>query len=227
MCAFRSKSIGSFKRKLIIWDFDGTVVHSLPATFRAFNAGLKPFLGREFTDQEILGHFGPPDQEIIAKLVGPTHAQEAYDLVLMHMKANMGEIYVFDELLPVINTLSQRGCRHAIFTGRGRVSTELIMTELDLNQHFEMVVTNDDVQNHKPDPEGIFKILEKLGSTPQQAVMVGDSNADVIAGSAAGCFTVGCQWSPHAAHFTQSSKRPDYVAKTPRCILKRELEILL
>lgn len=53
------------------------------------------------------------------------------------------------------------------------------------------VVTSDDVKATKPHPEGIEKVLKKLGVKPDEAVMVGDLPADVIAGKKAGVLTIG------------------------------------
>ena len=145
-----------FPLDLVIWDLDGTLVHSLPATFAAFNAALEPRLGRVLSDAEILGYFGPPDQEIIAKLVGPERAEACYAEVLEHMVRNIRAMTVFDGVWDALNAVEALGLRNAIFTGRGRVSTDVILRELGLAQHFEMVVTNDDVQKNKPHPEGIL-----------------------------------------------------------------------
>lgn len=53
------------------------------------------------------------------------------------------------------------------------------------------VVTSDDVKATKPNPEGIEKVLKELGAKPQEALMVGDLEADVVAGKKAGVLPVG------------------------------------
>jgi phosphoglycolate phosphatase-like HAD superfamily hydrolase len=53
------------------------------------------------------------------------------------------------------------------------------------------VVTSDDVKVTKPDPEGVEKVLKNLGIKSEEAVMVGDLPADIIAGKKAGVLTVG------------------------------------
>ena len=204
-----------FPLDLVIWDLDGTLVHSLPGTFAAFNAALEPRLGRRLSDAEIMGYFGPPDQEIIRKLVGDEHWEACYADVLKHMIENISAMTVFDGVVAALEAVAALGLRNAVFTGRGRVSTELIVRELGLEPHFEMLVTNDDVKKHKPNPEGIFKICRQLGVKPERAVMVGDSKADVRCGRDAGTMTVGIRWSPHAALFHGVDNRPNRVVERP------------
>ncbi len=208
-----------FPLDIVIWDLDGTLVHSLPATFAAFNAGLEPLLGRRLSDQEILSHFGPPDQEIIRALVGDERAEACYQDVLSHMVRNIRDMRVFDGVREALDAVETLGLRNAIFTGRGRISTDIIMKELGLAPSFAMLVTNDDVTRHKPHPEGILKICAELGSKPERTVMVGDSNADVRCGRDAGTRTVGIRWSPHAALFHSAEHRPDRVAEQPRDVV--------
>jgi|SRR5688572_23761526 phosphoglycolate phosphatase-like HAD superfamily hydrolase len=53
------------------------------------------------------------------------------------------------------------------------------------------IVTSDDVKKTKPDPEGLVKALKELGVKPDEAIMVGDLDADIIAGVKAGVASVG------------------------------------
>jgi pyrophosphatase PpaX len=50
------------------------------------------------------------------------------------------------------------------------------------------------VEKPKPDPEGILKALNVFGATKDEAVMIGDSNADIKAGNAAGVRSFAVQW---------------------------------
>jgi HAD superfamily hydrolase (TIGR01549 family) len=138
-------------------------------------------------------------------------------LLVKRLKAvrNIRKMTVFDGVWDALEAVEALGLRNAVFTGRGRVSTDVILRELQLGPRFEMVVTNDDVQKHKPHPEGIFKICTELGVDVARAVMVGDSNADVRCGRDAGCRTVGIRWSPHSAMFHSGDNRPDRVADKP------------
>lgn len=53
------------------------------------------------------------------------------------------------------------------------------------------IVTCDDVKDTKPNPEGLLKVLKDLGVKPDEAIMVGDLDVDIIAGVKAGVAPVG------------------------------------
>jgi phosphoglycolate phosphatase/pyrophosphatase PpaX len=55
----------------------------------------------------------------------------------------------------------------------------------------ESLVSRDDVQNLKPDPEGVFLALEGCSVHPSYSILIGDMPADILAGAAAGLTTIG------------------------------------
>lgn len=62
-----------------------------------------------------------------------------------------------------------------------------ILTALELDNVFDVVVAKEHVTKHKPDPEAYNLALAKLNVTPEQALIFEDSNAGVSAGIASGC----------------------------------------
>ena len=66
------------------------------------------------------------------------------------------------------------------------------------------------LQNAKPDPEPIYKALDALGSSPEEAIMVGDNYHDILAGKNAGTKTVGVAWSTKGKRYLQAFE-PDYM----------------
>ncbi|MDA2915007.1 HAD-IA family hydrolase, partial [Acidobacteriia bacterium AH_259_A11_L15] len=65
-----------------------------------------------------------------------------------------------------------------------------IIEGLRLTGYFRDILGYDSVERKKPDPEGILRVLQGLDVEPAQAVMVGDSPHDILAGKAAGTVTV-------------------------------------
>jgi beta-phosphoglucomutase-like phosphatase (HAD superfamily) len=64
------------------------------------------------------------------------------------------------------------------------------LTRLGLIEFFEQIVTADDVEKTKPDPALFLLAAEKLGVTPQQAIVFEDSRNGVLAGKRAGMYVV-------------------------------------
>ena len=79
---------------------------------------------------------------------------------------------------------------------------------------FSVVVGFEDVARHKPDPEGVELALGRLGVLPKEALLVGDSAADIEAARAAGCPSCYATWGIQGDTVPLSTS-PDYVARSP------------
>jgi len=71
-----------------------------------------------------------------------------------------------------------------LFTGRTRQEFTYTFAEWPGAKHFRMVVTMDDVEKIKPNPEGLYKILGKRD--PASALYLGDNIDDALAARDAG-----------------------------------------
>lgn len=90
----------------------------------------------------------------------------------------------------LINYLSQKKLRKAIFTRNSRKSLDITLSVLNISGEFSPVVTREDVPRLKPAPDMIFYILRDWNFSPEEVLVVGDFVFDVMAGKAAGCKTV-------------------------------------
>jgi pyrophosphatase PpaX len=73
----------------------------------------------------------------------------------------------------------------------------------------DYVVAFEDVVNVKPHPEPVYKALKFLGVGPENTVMAGDSDADILAGKNAGTSTVGVTYGFHGMRIVESG--PDFL----------------
>jgi len=206
--------------RLVIWDLDGTLVNSLPSTLEAFNDGLQHFLGRRLSNAEIMAHFGQSEERILSKLVGEENGSECYRRVVESMSGRLSEIRPFDGIPDTVETLLREGHRLAICTGRGRKGTEFLLEHLGFASHFLKIVTADDVENPKPHPEGVMRICAELQTGVGEAVMVGDTVADVRAGRLGGIHAVGCAWDALADAEALGAAGASLVIREPRELLE-------
>jgi len=197
--------------KTILFDFDGTLANTLPLVTFCFREVFGTYVGRDFTDDEIVEMFGPTEEGMLANRIPETSLNEAitsfYKLYERHHTRLVEEDRSVSHM---VHTLRNEGYRLGICTGKGRRSLDISRRFLPFCDWFDAVVTGDDVACPKPDPEGILSCLATLDATPDAAVYVGDSDSDIQAGRAAGLITVGAQWmpNPQARGF---ETEPDYV----------------
>ena len=89
---------------------------------------------------------------------------------------------------------------------------------MNLRPFFEVIITLDEVENAKPHPEPIEKALVALGSSPEEAIMIGDNHHDILAGKNAGVLSAGVAWSAkgreHLAHY-----EPDFMLDNMKDLL--------
>lgn len=191
--------------KAIIFDFDGTLADTLPICFYAFQAVFKHFDNKEVTSDEIKAMFGPSETGIIREnLMNPQHDQ-AIEMYYDKYSEKHRELVLDDARInTLLLQLKSQSYKLGIVTGKARKSLEISLDSLQMRDLFDVIITGDDVSVPKPDPEGIKKVLEDLKIKNTEAVFVGDSEADILAGKQADVYTIGVNWLPNyqTAEFT-------------------------
>ncbi len=94
--------------------------------------------------------------------------------------------YLHSGIENVLQVLKERGTKLAVFTGKGYRTAKITLDEFELSSFFDVVVSGNDVANHKPHPEGIQKVMQEFLLSPNEVLMVGDSMSDVKASRGAG-----------------------------------------
>jgi pyrophosphatase PpaX len=97
----------------------------------------------------------------------------------------------------VLRHLRHHGVLLAIFTGKGRRTTEITLRAFNIESYFDIVVSGSDVKHHKPHPEGVCQVLSTLNVRPDETVMVGDSLADIAASRGAGVRIASVVWDSY------------------------------
>ena len=86
-----------------------------------------------------------------------------------------------------IEQLKQVGKKCAVVSSAATWMVENILTSLQLQNAFNLVITQEHVTKHKPDPEAYILALAKLAVSPEQTIVFEDSTAGIRAGKSSGC----------------------------------------
>jgi phosphoglycolate phosphatase len=174
--------------RCVIYDCDGVLFDSLENNERFYNhvcaaLGRAPVRPEELpylhmhTVQEALPFLFPEKPDLVKKAHEFILTVNPDDFIpYMKMEPN---------LLRALDALKQRGVLRAISTNRTS-SMKFVLDAFSLRPYFEMVVTALDVQNPKPHPESIRRILDAFHLRKEEAVFVGDSEIDRRTAEAAG-----------------------------------------
>lgn len=174
----------------IVFDLDGTLVDTMPFVIQGLAAAVAPYRRRP-TPDEVMGSLGGPSEACIRRLLGGTrHLAAALAFYLEFLRQNDHVAQPFPGAQMLLNQLQDESVPMGLWTGRERNSTMERLRALSWERCFNPVICGDDLPSHKPDPEGLLKIVRSWGLEPSQVVFVGDSDQDIAGGRAAGVHVV-------------------------------------
>ncbi|MED4402813.1 pyrophosphatase PpaX [Metabacillus fastidiosus] len=207
------------KINTILFDLDGTLVDTNELIIQSFLHTLNNYYPDKYKREDVLPFMGPTLHETF----GGMDVERVEEMITMYRKFNHENhdvlVKEFDTVFETVKTLHEKGYKLGIVTTkiRSTVTMGLALTKLD--QFFDVVVTIDDVKNAKPDPEPLLLALEQLGSSPDEAIMVGDNSHDIEGGKNAGTKTAAVAWSAKGRDFIESF-HPDYMLEKMSDLLK-------
>lgn len=175
--------------KAVIYDCDGVILDSIESNYIFYNRimdGLgRPHIDRLCTESERVLHtfsyldviehfFGNDPQKEQAIAIGKTIR---YKELMPYMRREEGLVETLQALKGKVDL--------AVCTNRA-ASMEMIIEDFGLEGFFSFIMTAGKVQNPKPHPEPLLKVLEHYRIQPHEALFVGDSAVDMQAAAAAG-----------------------------------------
>lgn len=203
----------SNKITTLLFDLDGTLVDTNELIFSSFQHTLDLYYPGQYTREDFLPFFGPSLTSTFYGINGEK-AEEMIEEYQAHNKAHHDELVtIFPTVLETIKQLKESGYKLGVVTTK---RTEVAKMGLDLTKltpYFDVFIAFEDVEKTKPDPEALFKALEKLDSRPEEAIMVGDNFHDILAGKYAGMKTAGVSWTIKGVDYLKSYE-PDYILET-------------
>ena len=184
--------------KAVLFDFDGTIFDTNKLIIDSWNEVFR-IKGGSRTEEEILATFGEPLTVSMEKWF-PGESEECINIYRNYQRDIFFEkIELYEGMDELIKKLKTLGVLNAVVTSRLASSTISTLEKYDLARCFDVIVTCDDTEKHKPDPEPALLALEKLGISADEAIMIGDSRFDIRCAHNAGIKAVLVGWSEAAA----------------------------
>jgi pyrophosphatase PpaX len=182
----------------IIFDIDGTLTSTNELIFASFNHVSKKFLNRTFTDEELISLFGPPEDVILKQWCGNDYEKARAEYYNFYSDNHQHMAADYPGIKNILEHLSAKDIHLAIFTGKGRDAAGITLKKLNLYEYFDMIITGDDVIEHKPSAEGILKFIEKYQLDRERVLMIGDAPSDFKASRSAGVKIASVVWDSYA-----------------------------
>jgi beta-phosphoglucomutase len=100
---------------------------------------------------------------------------------------------IYTEVVQFIQQMYERGYKLAVVTGAIRAEVELVLTQCEIARYFETIVSGDEIEQSKPDPEGYLLAVDRLNKLdpdlnllPSECLAIEDTFAGLQAVKAAG-----------------------------------------
>lgn len=185
------------RTRAVIFDFNGTLSNDEPVLQRVFSEIFMAYLGWRMPAAEYYARFaGLSDREIV-QLAVKERAGSLEDngplvdrLLALRRERYLQLVEETSPILPdteaLVAAIAEAGHALAIVTGAQRADVDFVLSHSSIGHHFDVVVTEEDVAQGKPHPEGFLAAAGRLGVEPHETVVLEDSLAGVRAALAAG-----------------------------------------
>jgi phosphoglycolate phosphatase len=193
--------------RLIVFDLDGTLIDSRADLVASVNATLTHLGRHPLPDAVIASYIGDGVHMLVRRALGdPEHEDivtEAVSFFLGYYRIHkLDHTYVYagalESMAAITRALPQT--KLAILTNKPVRPSEQICSALGLAPHCFRIYGGNSFETKKPDPLGLETLMREAGSRPEQTLMIGDSDVDVLTARNAGASVIGCRFglAPHS-----------------------------
>lgn len=197
---------------LVVWDWDGTVADSTGLISQALITAAEQAGLPALSESRARSIIGLGLRESIEVLYGDIPEFQAQALASHYQRnyyTDENKILLFAGIAETIASLSKKGCKLAVATGKGRRGLNTALQQSGLARYFQATKTVDECFS-KPHPQMLDELMDELVVMPERTLMIGDSQYDLQMGKNAGVNTAAVSYgSQTAEHLQQYS--PDYL----------------
>jgi HAD superfamily hydrolase (TIGR01549 family) len=177
----------------MIFDIDGTLVDTNPAHVEAWRRAFERF-GLDVSAERIIPEIGKGGDKLVPSMLGQEIEEQHGEALRRVQKEEFLKIAervrfrVFPCVPELFRTLRERKIRTALATSSNKKHLQATMKSagIDLPSLADVLVTRDDADASKPDPDLVIVAWEKLAVAPTECALVGDTVYDGQASQAAG-----------------------------------------
>jgi len=175
--------------KAVLFDLDGTLIDSRKDIAAAANMSRRHFGLTPLPDDTIGSYVGNGIMFLLEKSIesaDPTRLKEAHQIFKDFYRDHaVDATVVFPGAFDLLGMLKKKNVKMGVVSNKPQEFTDLILKKLGLWDYFEVSFGPEATVNKKPHPEPLLTALERMGSKPSEAVMIGDSTVDIEAARAA------------------------------------------
>ncbi len=211
--------------RLIIFDLDGTLVDSRLDLTSSVNAMLVHF-GRPALPLDVIASYvGDGAPMLVRRALGDpddeTFVQSALEFFLGYYREHkLDHTVVYAGIFEALDALRRPANRNghdrhmAVLSNKPVNPSRAIVEALGLGTFFKQIYGGNSFPTKKPDPLGAFTLAKENNAQPEETMIVGDSDIDVLTAGNAGMWSCGVTYG-FAPHSLEQAP-PDVIVTSPR-----------
>lgn len=196
-----------------LFDADGTLFDTTELICQCFAYSLDKYGNMKKPKEELIKSIGMTLRSQFELHLGSLSDAQYDEMQQEHMRFQLSIYKDYLNSFPGVKqglaTLKERNKRLAIVTSRKINSLTIFLKETEIFDYFEVMITPDETEKHKPEPEPAIEAMSLLGAVSQQSIFIGDSLFDIQCGTRAGIDTAFVAYSKTKSN--QLSVKPTYL----------------
>ncbi|MBK8981078.1 MAG: HAD family phosphatase [Ignavibacteria bacterium] len=176
---------------------DGVLVDSEPF-YKIMNMDYFSELGINMDEEEYNGYVGMSSQKMWSRIKSNYDLSESVGELMKSEKVRMYEALRSDQISEpiegireLINIFSAKGFKLSVASSSSAVNIRLVLDKLNLKEHFEFIISGEEVENGKPSPDIFLKAAQYFSADPEDCFVIEDSANGVTAAKSAGMHCIG------------------------------------
>jgi beta-phosphoglucomutase family hydrolase len=189
--------------KAVIFDLDGVIVESEDAHIEAERQTFLNY-GVSVSAEELHRYTGTTAKAMFTELIAKYNLDTNFEEI-NHQKEQILFLLLDKDaeptkgVLSLIRELKRKGVSLAVGSSSNRKLVDYVLNKLKLTRMFDCIISAEDVEHSKPNPETFLTAATQLGVEPNQCVVIEDSKLGVEAAKNAGMKCIG-YLNPHSGN---------------------------
>ncbi len=204
--------------KAVLFDLDGTLADSAEDIAASANHVRRAFDLDPLPLEVLRGYVGDGIRMLMQRTLerdDPVDLDRAIAIWRPHYEEHgLDHTRLYPGIEELLRGAVARGLRLGVVSNKLESLSVMMLEGLGCRPMFSVVVGGDSTRKRKPDPEPLLVAMERLGASPGQTLMVGDSPNDILAARAAGCASCGVLWGIGVEAAVRAAQ-PDHLARFP------------